>query len=166
MAIRIETALNQINSYPEMDRFLANSEASLSSIIGSRMLSAPGYEGEVYLDDAVRRWFRLDARPEPFSAEEQEAAESGRNRLITHYRTTDRLLNESYNILVVAWRALTWLISAIIFHVDEGVSSYYIIRPNGFIALGEARSDKRSMNVFDEAWLQQGGLRNQANPAS
>lgn len=158
MAIRIEAALDQINSYPEMDRFLANSEVSLSSIVGSRMLTAPGCVGAVHLDIAVRKWYHLDGRPGPFSNEERVAAESGQNRLLAHYRTTDRLLNESYNVLVVAWRALIWLISSICDRIEgraRGNLQFYLTSSTYRKVLNEAGGEKRPMNVFDEAWLQQ-----------
>lgn len=153
MVMRIEAALDQINSYPEMDQFLANSEVGLSSIIGSRILTAPGYEGEVHLDIVVRQWFHLNRRPGPFSPEEREAAASGQNRLFAHYRTTDRLLNESNNILVVVWRALRWLVLCICDCVegrDRGALGYYFTESGARRNLGDVGT-KVVMRVFGDA---------------
>ncbi len=98
-------AISNSNSYQDLEKFVQNSEVYLS-IFGTRMVSIQKNEDSIPLDALAEKVCKLSNRDTKYSYEECLAAVAIRSKLITHYNSSDELLDNSWNIIVIFYRAI------------------------------------------------------------
>ena len=98
---------NSVNSLQSLSDMLGNSEVSLSSFWGSRVISVNEYEGTVLLDDVYEKYREFGNRNDiQYSLEECRAAVDIQSKLKGLYCDSDALIQNSWNIFVVFSRVM------------------------------------------------------------
>lgn len=147
--VHVDYALvNSINSYQGLNDLVRVSEVNLSSFFGSRIISAQGHEGSVLLDEVAKKWGRLNRESTTYSIEECRAAIEIQNKLLNHYRVSDAMIGESYNVFVVFSRVIK---SCISFFLELfGIPADFWLKSSDRINL-ECAPEKIHMGVLDQA---------------
>ncbi len=125
--MKINEIINNTNFYQDLDKVIETSEVRLSCF-GKRLVTIQDYEGTIPLDELTKKWIHLDSKKN-YSFEECHAAVALQSRLLRHYQTSDKLIDNSNNLFVIICRVIRTSISyffhylgipsSILFHSNE-----------------------------------------------